>query len=139
MILKLLWFLFQVGMANAKFLDIWMDSYKTFNSNCWGCNSVTMAHRLAEIFPHNIYVEETAFTNPTYSNDKAMYGSAVYNYTKNYSIHIYNHFDNHFIPSNEEELRGYNCTLGRVMRDVLYGSPELLDKEHVRIGLLKKT
>ena len=113
-----------------------MDSYKTFDNKCWGCNSVVMANKLAAAFPHHIHVEETSFTHPTYQTDQQMYGTTFYNYTNNYSVHIYNQKKNHFIPGNEEELRGYNCTLGRVMRYVLYGNPQLLDSEHVKIGML---
>ena len=95
-----------------------------------------MPDRLAAAFPHHIHVEESAFTHPTYQAEQQMYGTQFYNYTNNYSIHLYIQAKQHFIPGNEEELRGYNCTLGRVMRDVLYGSPQLLDSEHVKVGIL---
>ena len=95
-----------------------------------------MAHRLANIYPHLIHVEKTAFTNPYYKMNSQMYGPKYYNYSNNYSVHVYceKFF---FIPSNEDELRGYNCTLGNIMRHVLYGSPQLLDFEHVRNGYQK--
>ena len=114
-----------------------MDSYKSFDGKCWGCNSVVNANKLAAIFPHHVRIEETSLIHPTFQNDAAMYGSKVYNYSNNYSVHIYNQFQNHFIPQNEKELEGYNCTLGRIMRHVLYGNPELIDKIHVRNGFLK--
>ena len=125
-----------MGTSNAKFLEIWMDSYRNFRNSCWGCNSVLMASKLAELFPHHIHVELKSFTHPTYSAFNAMYGTKVYNFTNNYSIHIYNHYKQHVIPSNEEELRGYNCTLGNVMRYVLYGCPDLLETENVWNGYI---
>ena len=64
-----------------------------------------------------------------------MYGRKVYNYRDNYSIHPYNTHNTHYIPSNEQEVRGYNCTLGRVMRLVLYGNPRLIDKHNVTYGI----
>ena len=123
-----------MGKPNAKFVELWLESYKTFHSDCLGCNSVLMTHKLAEIFPHHIHVEATSFTNPTWMDMPAMYGTKLYNYTNNYAIHMYGE-KNYFIPENEEELAGYNCTLGKVMRHVLYGSPKLLDTVHIKNGM----
>ena len=69
------------------------------------------------------------------SDDEAMYGRTVYNYSNSYSIHPFNTNKNHYIPSDEQEVKGYNCTLGRVMRLVLYGNPELIDKPNVTYGI----
>ena len=118
-------------------LDIYIQSYETFNNECWGCNSVHMLYKLASIFPHLIRIEPRAFNypHPATIND-ILYGTTPYNYSDNYSIHIWGE-GYYFIPTNEEELRGYNCTMGNVMREVLYGGPKLLDEVNVRNVLLK--
>ena len=96
-----------------------------------------MAAKLAEAFPHLIHIEETSFIQPDYHHHDQMYGDKYYDYSNNYCVHLYSE-KNFFIPANEEELQGYNCTLGRIMRDVLYGDPQLRDTVNVRNGLLKK-
>ena len=100
-----------------------MESYGTYNPAHWSHNSVLMCHRLAAIFPHLVHIEPESFNHPTWQHPEQFYREH-YNYTNNYSVHIYWR-DSHFIPSNEEELEGYNCTLGDVMRYVLYGKPQL--------------
>ena len=92
-----------------------------------------MASRLGRLFPHLIHLEEKHFVHPTWGDPEAMYGKKWYNYTLNYSIHPY-FWKMHVRPNNEEELEGYNCTLGRVMRLVLYGNPELINTTYVRNG-----
>ena len=125
---------FQVGMANGQFINMYLEAYRTFDSNCWPCNSVINANYIALVFPHLIQVEDSTFNRPGMQEGHAMYGETYYNYTTNYCIHMYGE-NKYMIPSNEKELRGYNCTLGRVMRHVLYGSPQLLDTRNVTNGI----
>ena len=121
-------------MANGQFINMYLEAYKSFDDTCWMCNSVKNANKLARVFPHLIHVENTTFNRPGFKEGDAMYGDKYYNYTANYCIHMYGEYK-YVIPSNEEELRGYNCTLGRVMRHVLYGSPQLLDTRNVTNGI----
>ena len=104
-------------------MEIWIESYGTYHPKHWSQNSVLMANRLATIFPHLIHIEPESFNHPTWQHPDQFYRKH-YDYTNNYSVHIY-WKETNFIPSDEEELQGYDCTLGDVMRQVLYGSPKL--------------
>ena len=127
--------IFQVGKPHSRFLEMWFEAYNTFDSTHRGANSVLMAHKLSLIFPHLINVEPSAFTHPMFNMNDYMYGPKPYDYTKNYAVHIY--CDSwYFIPSNEEELKGLNCTIGNIMRHVLYGSPKLLDTKNAKNGYI---
>ena len=124
----------QVGKENGTFINLWMESYNTYTNTCWGCNSVLMANKLAIRYPHLVHIALKSLVNPNYNQNDQMYGSKYYNYTSNYAVHIFSEH-HYFIPSNEEELKGYNCTLGRIMRHVLYGKSDLLDTKNVRNGI----
>ena len=104
-------------------MKIWIESYGTYHPKDWSGNSVLMADRLANIFPHLIHIERESFVHPTWEHPEEFY-KQHYNYTNHYSVHMY-WKDRHFIPHDEKELEGYDCTLGDVMRQTLYGSPKL--------------
>lgn len=123
----------QVGMPGASFLNAWLASYENYNPRVWGGNSVVMALKLAQKYPSDIHVEPGTFTDPNYHHNKDMYAKH-YNFSNNYCIHIFSE-NRHFIPSTEEELAGYDCTLGDVMRYVLYGSTKLLSN-NTRNGIV---
>ena len=82
-----------------------------------------MANKLSLTYPHLVHIEAESFTHPTFKESGYLYFKH-YNYTNNYSIHLY-YKSNHYFPHNESELAGYDCTVGDVMREVLYGSPHL--------------
>ncbi len=100
---------------------------------CFGCNSVKMAHKIAAHYPQHIHVVEKSLM---FHQEIDIY-IRPYNYSRSYSMHIYNQATKHYIPYNEDELKRYNCTLGNAMRQILYGSPELLDKNNTRNGQLR--
>ena len=113
----------QVAAPHSQFVDAWIESYMSYIPNNWSWNSVLMANKLSEIFPHLIHIEETSFNHPIWSHPRQLY-IFHYNYTNNYSVHMF-YKDKHYIPRNVDELAGYNCTLGDIMREVLYGNPKL--------------
>ena len=92
-----------------------------------------MAHKLAGRYPQHIHVLE----KPLMFHEEADLYVNTYNYSRSYSMHIYNQATKHYIPYNEDELARYNCTLGKAMRQILYGSPELLNKTNTRNGQLR--
>ena len=110
-----------------------METYNTYTNTRLGCNSV-LINKLAIRYPHLVHIALKSLVYPTYNQNDQMYGSKYYNYTSNYAVHIFRR-DHYFIPSNEEDLKGYNCTLGRIMRYVLYGKSDLLDTKNVRNGI----
>lgn len=116
-----------MGQPGTTFLNEWIASYSDYNPRRFGKNSVKMAYKLAQQHPNDIHVEPGTFTNPNWQHTDQLYASH-YNFSNNYSIHIYSE-NRFYIPSTEEELAGYDCTLGDVMRYVLYGSTTLLSND----------
>ena len=47
-----------LSVTNNPFLCVWLESYRTFDPNGWGQNSVEMAHKLSKILPELIHIEE---------------------------------------------------------------------------------
>ena len=118
--------MFQVASPNASFINIWIDSYKNYEPHHWSFNSVLTAHNLAAWHKDLVHIEQDSFNHPTWQHEPLLYYHH-YNYTNNYSIHLY--FKSlHYIPGNESELAGYDCTVGNAMREVLYDSPKLRSK-----------
>ena len=128
--------MFQAGEKGSAFVKIWLESYKNYNEKNWSGNSVAMAHRLGQIFPHLIHVEPTSFNHPTWK----MYGDLYrrnYNLSNNYAIHLY-FKQMHYIPESMGELDGYNCTVGAAMRRVLYSTGRLRTDINVTVGRMLK-
>ena len=91
-----------------------------------------MAHRLSQIYPHLIHIEESSFVHPTWQHVADLYNNN-YNLSDNYSIHLYLK-KLYYIPDIVEDLDGYNCTVGAAMRMVLYGSPKLRRNYNITVG-----
>ena len=127
---------FQAGEKGADFVKIWLESYENYNEQNWAGNSVFMAHKLSQIFPHLIHVEPTSFNHPTFQNLGDLY-RRNYDLSNNYAIHLYFKLK-HYIPESMEELDRYNCTVGAAMRGVLYGTERLRTDTNVTVGRMLK-
>ena len=128
--------IFQAAEKGSIFVKIWLESYKNYNEKNWSENSVAMAHRLEQIFPHLVHVEPTSFNHPTWKNFHELY-RGNYDLSNNYAIHLYFKLM-HYIPESLEELDGYNCTVGAAMRGVLYGTERLRTDINIKVGRMLK-
>ena len=124
--------LFQAGEKSSLFIDYWLETYNLYDETKWGENSVVMAHRLAQIFPHLVHVEKTSFNHPTFQRIGELY-LKNYNISANFAIHLYFKLM-HYIPESLQELDGYNCTVGLAMRRVLYGTEHLRTQNNITVG-----
>ena len=89
---------------------IWNSSLKSFN--------------LSRDYPHLVHIETQSLTRPFFSTSIELYIRNNYNINWNYAFHLYGK-TLRLIPKNEEDLQGYDCTLGKVMRMALYGDTAL--------------
>jgi hypothetical protein len=106
-----------LAKREAPFLRIWLETYHTFTGRSWNSHSTKMPHRLLEIFPHLLHVEETSIVKPSWSDWKKLF-FGHYPWQKNYAIHVWK--GRAKPPANSTEIANLNSTLGEVMRHVLY-------------------
>ena len=88
-----------------------------------GYESVRMAHRLSELFPHLVHVEESSLAQPNFLHPELFYRDQ-YDWSENYAIHVMRERASR-IPKNPITLAGYDCLVGEVMRFVYYGDSKL--------------
>ena len=113
----------QVGERGTPFVNIWLNSYNDYDPNDWARNSVQMAYHISERCPHLVHIEERSFHPPSGIDFYNLYYTN-YNLSSFFTVHLY--FKKvYYIPENQVDLDGYNCTAGEAMRTVLYDKPDL--------------
>ncbi|XP_074658073.1 uncharacterized protein LOC141911026 [Tubulanus polymorphus] len=116
-----------IGTRQAKFLKIWYKHYQTFDDKVWGYHSVQLPAILAEKYPALVHVEETSLHRPNWrpENRRYLYEQGLFfNYSQNYAVHLYYRWYNY--DHNAEDIKTLDSTLGRIFRQVYYGSPDLM-------------
>ena len=117
-----------VGRRNAPFLRIWLEAYRSYQGEreVWGYTPVILPHRLAEIFPHLVHVEERSIARPNWTPEEMerLYNGTTYNWTSNYCVHWWSHVSANWMqlaPRGLDDVGRINSTLGQVVRHALYG------------------
>ena len=103
----------------AAFLRIWLETYHTYSSKEWGAHSTAMPHKLLQLFPHLLHVEETSLIRPNIHEIDLLF-QGHYPWRNNYAMHVWKRRGP--VPQNSAQLKGLNSTLGDIMRHVLYGT-----------------
>ena len=126
-----------LGRQGTPFAQIWLETYRSPTLDMrHRCNeSVRMAHRLSELFPHLVHVENSSLAQPNYFHPEMFYRDH-YNWSGNYAIHVMRETP-HRIPKHPIRLAGYDCLLGEVMRFVYYGDSKLRSKKRWK-GMKRK-
>ena len=101
------------------FLRIWLETYRSYRSNEWAAHSTQMPHKLLQLFPHLLHVEETSLVRPNF-NEKDLLFRGHYPWQNNYAMHVWKKKGP--VPQNSTQLKGLNSTLGDIMRHVLYAT-----------------
>ena len=116
-----------IARKGALFLRLWLENYRNYNRYIWGGNSVLFSNLLHKLYPHLVHVELDRLLGPSYLQLKYMYGidNNFFDWSKSLSIHIFGE-NTYRVPGTPEQLKGFNCTLGQVMRYIYFGSPNLL-------------
>ena len=114
-----------LGRQGTPFAQIWLETYRSplLDMRHRLLESVRMAHRLSELFPHLVHIENRSLTHPNYFQPELFYRDH-YNWSGNYAIHVMRERPSR-IPKNPTTLAGYDCLLGEVMRFVYYGDSKL--------------
>ena len=88
-----------VAPIRSKFLRRMYHAYQSFNSSCWGCHSVLLTGRLADVYPKEVLVlPSRAFFSPSWANIEELYVYNRYNFRENYACHLWNSFvGKHFL------------------------------------------
>jgi hypothetical protein len=104
-----------LAKRSAAFVRIWLETYHTFQISEWSLHSCELPHRLMQLFPHLVHVEETSFVRPNWQEKKLLF-SGHYPWRQNYAVHVWKRHGK--VPENSTEIRELNSTLGEAMRHV---------------------
>ncbi|XP_052672892.1 uncharacterized protein LOC128155296 isoform X1 [Crassostrea angulata] len=112
-----------IAARNSRFVQKWIESYRSYDPESWGGNSVTMAKRLAEKFPDlvRLHRHHCMF----FPHGLVLYNQN-YKWSHSYAIHIFKtgHFD--MLKSiNFDTVQKLNNTIGAFFRYILYDDKEL--------------
>ncbi|XP_074653988.1 uncharacterized protein LOC141908075 isoform X2 [Tubulanus polymorphus] len=116
-----------ISAPQAEFLKIWHNEYKNFSDAQWAVHSVVVPAQLAKKYPQLIQIERNSLHRPNWRPEerKLMYNpGSNYDYSKNYAVHLYYRWHN--IEHNDNDIKLINSTMGRIFRQTLYGSPNLI-------------
>ncbi|XP_061194618.1 uncharacterized protein LOC133202753 [Saccostrea echinata] len=115
-----------IAAKNSTFINIWIDSYKSYNPNIWGANSVTMARILCRKYPQHVFVHEHHCL--FFPHGSVLYDQN-YKWSHSYGLHLYSKVTRkkEVQKWNLVTIRKLNNTIGAVFRYVLFGSKELCD------------
>ena len=116
-----------IARKGALFLRLWLENYRNYKPGSWNGNSVVFSNLLQQLYPHLVHVEQVRLLGPTCLQTIYLYGidNKFFDWSKCLSIHIFG--ENHYrVPRKPEQLKGFNSTLGQVMRYIYFGSPNLL-------------
>ena len=116
-----------IARMGALFLRLWLENYRNYKRGSWSGNSVLFSNLLQQLYPHLVHVEQDRLLGPRYLQLTYMYGldDKFFDWSKSLSIHIFGE-DKYRVPGTPEQLKGFNSTLGQVMRYIYFGSPNLL-------------
>ena len=115
-----------VSEKGAKFLQIWRNTYETFNKAEQDEHACMIPYRLQFKHPILIHVEEKTLNYPSGKQLDLIY-NRVYDWKDNYAIHLWHRL--HEFEHNPRDIRTMNTTFGQLARWIYYGSPKLMDSD----------
>ena len=119
---------FFMSVANATFLRLWYDSYRTFKSEQWAYHSAIIPGIIAERHPGLIHVETDTIHNPhwiSYERRKLHEDGVFYNWTaRNYAVHLWYRYHN--VDYDPESIKRLNKTIGQIFRYIFYGNSDMI-------------
>ncbi|XP_061169008.1 uncharacterized protein LOC133178289, partial [Saccostrea echinata] len=115
-----------IAAKNATFINLWIDSYNSYDPNHWGGNSVVMARKLSLRYPQYVRVFEHHCLFSIH--DKFFYDhNQNYKWSHSYGLHLYGKRERwkEVQKWNLLTIRKLNNTIGAVFRYILFGNKEL--------------
>ncbi|XP_070534067.1 uncharacterized protein [Ptychodera flava] len=115
---------------SSKFLKLYYESYKSYNSNCWGCTSVQGHHKVAVKHLDLLHIEPDSMVRPPYTAWRKLFLEKYDWISEHFTIHVwfrefYNNGSKGF-EFTRENIKGLNTTVGEMCRYIYYGSPDLI-------------
>lgn len=115
-----------IAARNSRFIQKWIESYRSYDPKSWGGNSVTMATKLTETVPAlvRLHRHHCMF----FPHGLVLYNQN-YKWSHSYAIHIFKNGHINMLKSiNFDTVRKLNNTIGAFFRYILHGNKELCRK-----------
>ena len=123
---------FFMSVANATFLRLWYESYRTFKSNQWNYHSVIMPGIIAREHPGLVHVEKDTIHKPNWEDSglRKLYDDGTfYNWTaRNYAVHLW--YRKHNVDYDPESIKRLNKTVGQIFRYIFHGQSDMISEIH---------
>nr|KAG5692619.1 hypothetical protein BaRGS_030047 [Batillaria attramentaria] len=111
-----------LGKAGAEFLDLWYESYHTFNDKQWAQHSTILPYKLHKAHPNvSLHVVNT-LVDPHYQDIKKKFYDNFFDWKSKHGIHLYVRMFNQYFEDNFETK---NSSLGQVSRNILFGDSDV--------------
>lgn len=114
-----------IGQAGSKFIDLWYNSYQTFNDNEWAVHSTIKPYVLSQIYPKYIHIETASLHRPNYAERDQIYKTVI-DFKEKYGIHLWFRFYNK--THNTEDVKGLRSTYGSLCRLTLYNTTTIMEE-----------
>ena len=119
---------FFMSVANATFLSLWYESYRTFQSHQWNYHSVLMPCIIVREHPGLVHVEKDTIHKPNWEDfglRKLYNDGTFYNWTaRNYAVHLWYRFHN--VDYDPESIKRLNKTVGQIFRYIFYEQSDMI-------------
>ena len=106
-----------ISAPRRPFICVWLNGYRDYDPaspGAWGKYSVITAHKLAQLFPRHIHIEERSLLHPSWAGELPLMFDKIYDWSNNYAMHIWKSLRP--VPKGPEDIQTLNTTLGQVMR-----------------------
>ncbi|KAK7477594.1 hypothetical protein BaRGS_00031142, partial [Batillaria attramentaria] len=111
-----------LGKAGAEFLDLWYESYHTFNDKQWAQHSTILPYKLHKAHPNvSLHVVNT-LVDPHYQHIKKKFYDNFFDWKSKHGIHLYVRMFSQYFEDNFETK---NSSLGQVSRNILFGDSDV--------------
>ncbi|XP_076448484.1 uncharacterized protein LOC143285143 [Babylonia areolata] len=110
-----------MGKPAADFLNVWYDSYRTFDDKAWGNHSTMMPYQIHQERPELGFHEVNTFVTPYFKNMSEQFYENFLDWKRLHGIHLYNRGHSKYLKG---RLDQQNSSLGQVSRHVLFGDSQ---------------
>ncbi|XP_077868877.1 uncharacterized protein LOC144359635 [Saccoglossus kowalevskii] len=108
---------------HSRFLNYYYDSYRKYNSICWGCSSVVKQYELAKSYVDMLHIEPSSLIGP--KDWRAVLLNNYHWQNRHFTIHVYIRYYRGKKDFTAENIRYLNTAFGEICRYIYYGSPAM--------------
>ena len=110
-----------LSRKNATFLQIWRESYSSFNGNIWNYHSTKKPMELAKQYPSLIHIDWFGFHRPNWFERQWLYTEGkLWDWSENSAVHLW--YRTHGRTYDPINIRCLNTTTGEILRYVYYNT-----------------